>query len=217
MRKLAQFLLLSCFLVIPASAQRGGRGGSHGGAGGGFHGGAGGGFRGGAGGGFRGGAGGGFRGGGFNGGRGWHGGGFVGPGFRGRGGFRGYGFPYWSFYGGGWGYPYPYYGYAYDPYSAYSYPAYSYPAYSYPPDDYGYAYSEPDAASCPQANGRPLYQVKLTYQSNVWVAQDYWFTAGTLNFITMQGEEKKTPINSIDRALTFQLNRNCGVDFRLPR
>src|SRR5690348_8289733 len=92
MRRLAQFLLVGCFLVIPAVAQRGG---------GGFHGGMGGGFRGGMGGGFHGGMGGGFRGG-----MGGHGGGFISPGFRGRGGFRGgffpgnrfvvgFGFPYW--------------------------------------------------------------------------------------------------------------------------
>jgi hypothetical protein len=187
--------------------------------GGGFRGGAGGGFRGGAGGGFRGGAGGGFRGG-----TGWHGGGFVGPGFRGWGGFRGgyfpgnrfgvgYGFPYWAYYGAGWGYPYPYYGYPYYPYSGYSYPAVN----SYPSDNYGYASGGPEQTSCLQANGKPLYQIKLTYQNDAWLAQDYWYTAGTLNFITLNGEEKKTPISSIDRALTFQLNRDCGLGFRLPR
>ena len=36
MRRLGHFLLVSCFLVIPAVAQRGG-GGFHGGMGGGFH------------------------------------------------------------------------------------------------------------------------------------------------------------------------------------
>jgi len=214
MRRLALFLLISCLLVIPALAQRGG-GGFHGGMGGGFHGGMGGGFRGGMGGGFRGGMGG-------------YGGRFVGPGFRGgfngfRSGFRGFypgnrfvfgfGFPYWPYYGAGWGYPYPYYGYPYYPYSAYSYPY----AYSYPSDDYGYAYSGPDQTSCPQANGKPLYLIKLTYQNNAWVAQDYWYTEGTLNFITLQGEQNKTPISSIDRALTLQLNRDCGVIFQLPR
>jgi hypothetical protein len=193
MRRLAQFLLTGCFLVMPAVAQRGG---------GGFHGGMGGGFRGGMAG---------------------HGGAFIGPGFRGRDGFRGgffpgnrfvvgFGFPYWPYYyGAGWGYPY--YGYSYYPYSAYSYPY----AYSYPSDDYGYAYSGPEQTSCPQANGKPLYLIKLTYQNNAWVAQDYWYTAGTLNFITLQGEQNKTPISSIDRALTLQLNRDCGIGFQLPR
>jgi hypothetical protein len=212
MRRLAQVLLIGCFLVIPAVAQRGGGGG-------GIHGGTGGGFRGGMGGGFRGGMGGGFRGG-----MGGHGGGFVGPGFHGRGGFRGgffpgnrfvvgFGFPYWSYYGAGWDYPYPYYSYPYYPYPAYSYPY----AYSYPSDAYGYAYSGPDQTYCPQANGKPLYLIKLTYQNNAWVAQDYWYTEGTLNFITLQGEQNKTPISSIDRALTFQQNRDCGVVFHLPR
>lgn len=153
--------------------------------------------------------GGGFRGGGF-GGSGFHGGfyprnrAFVG---------WGYGGGYWPYYGAGWGYPYygyPYYGY---PYQAYSYPY----AYSYPSNDSGYAYSGPDQASCPQANGKPLYLIKLTYENNVWVAQDYWYTAGTLNFITLQGEQNKTPIDSMDRALTLQLNRDCGVAFQLPR
>jgi hypothetical protein len=190
MRRFAQFLLAGCFLVLPAIAQRGG---------GGFHGGMGG-FR---------------------------GGGFVHPGFRGgfvNGGFRGFrggffpgnrfvvgfGSPYWPYYGAGWGYPY-YYGY--------SYPPYSYPyVYPYPDHDYGYAYSGPDQTSCPQANGKPIYQIKLTYQNDVWLAQDYWYTAGTLNFISLQGELNKTPISSIDRARTLQLNSfNCGVNFQLPR
>jgi hypothetical protein len=186
-----------------AVAQRGGS--FHGGmGGGGFHGGMGG-----------------FHGGGFHGGfvgPGFHSG-FVNGGFRGfRGGFFpgnrfvfGFGFPgYWPYYGAAWGYPY--YPYPYYPYAAYPYPyAYSYPY------DYGYAYSGPDQTACPQANGIPLYQIKLTYQNNVWLAQDYWYTEGTLNFITLQREQKKTPVSSIDRALTLQLNRDCGVNFQLPR
>jgi len=188
MRRFVQFLLVGCFLVIPAVAQRGG---------GGFHGGIGG-FR---------------------------GGGFVRPGFHGgfngfRGGYRGgfypgnrfvfgFGFPYWPYYGAGWGYPYPYYGYPY-------YPDPNPTPYAYPSYNYGYVYSRPDQTSCPRSNGEPLYLIKLTYQNNVWVAEDYWYTEGTLNFITLQGEQNKTPIDSIDRALTIQLNRDCGVVFQLP-
>jgi hypothetical protein len=199
MTRFAQLILVAGLLVASAAAQRGG-----------------GGFRGGMGGGFRGGTAG-------------HGGGFVGPGFHGgfngfqgrfRGGYFpgnrwGFGVPYWPYYGARWGYPYAYYGYPYYPYPAYSYP-YAY-AYSYPSDAYRYAQSAPDQTSCPLANGRPLYLIKLTYQSNIWLAQDYWYTEGTLNFITLQGEQNKTPADSIDRALTFQLNRDCGVIFQLPR
>jgi hypothetical protein len=216
MRRFAQFLLVACFLALSAVAQRGG-GGFHGGMGR-FHGGMGG-FRG--GGAFRGGMGG------FHGGMGGiHHGGFVGPGFRGgfNGGFRGFrggfhpgnrfvfGFPgYWPYYGAGWGYPYYDYSYYY-PYSTYPY---SY-TYSYP-SHYAYVYSAPAQTSCPQANGTPLFLIKLTYENDVWVARDYWYTAGTLNFITVQGELKKTPISSIDRGLTFQLNRDCGVNFQLAK
>ena len=51
---------------------------------------------------------------------------------------------------------------------------------------------------CPQANGKPLYRVaiapdgqdrrgkaQLTYQNNLSVAHDYWYTEGKLNFVTM--------------------------------
>jgi hypothetical protein len=54
----------------------------------------------------------------------------------------------------------------------------------------------------------------LTYQDNIWLAQQYWYTPGTLNFITPQGEEKKTPIDTIDHGLTDELNRACGVNFQ---
>src|SRR5215831_71223 len=211
MRRFAQFFLVACVLLMPAVAQRGG-GGFHGGMGG-FHGGIGG-FHGGMG-GFHGGMGG-FQGGGFH-------GGFVGPGFRGgfrgfHGGFRpgnrfgfGFGFPgYWPYYGG-WGYPYS--GYSY----YYPYPVYSYPyAYSYPNVE-GYASRGSVQTSCPHVNGRALYQIKLTYQNDVWLAQQYWYTPGTLNFITLQGEEKKTPIDSIDQGLTSELNRDCGVNFQFAK
>jgi hypothetical protein len=65
--------------------------------------------------------------------------------------------------------------------------------------------------SCPQA-----YQIKLTYQNNVWLAQNYWYTPGTLNFMTLQGQENKTPIDTLDRASTIRLNSVCGLNFQLP-
>jgi len=196
MRRFAQFFIISCFLAIPGIAQRGG-GGFHGG-GGGFHGG---------GGGFHGGMGG------------FHGGGYGGPGFRGSG-FRGYrggyypgygvgfgfGFPgYWPYYGSGWGYPYSGYPYYY-PYAGYPYAA--------PDYGYSYAYTGPPQAYCPLANGKPLYQIKLTYDNQVWLSQEYWYTADTLNFITLKGEQNKTPISSIDRAATLRLNGECGLNFQ---
>ncbi len=209
MRRLAQVLLIGFILSLPAVAQRGGGFHGGGGMGGGFHGGGGmgGGFHGGMNGGFRGGMGG--HGGGFR-------GGFVGPGFRG--GFHpgfgprnrfifGFGYSgYWPYYyGPGWGYPYD------------AYPSYPYAGYSYPYNDStGYVESAPSQVYCPQVNGQALVQIKLVYQDNVWVVQNYWYTADTLNFVTPHGEQNKTPISSIDRSVTFELNRACGINFQLP-
>jgi hypothetical protein len=83
--------------------------------------------------------------------------------------------------------------------------------------------------TCPQVNGKPLYriaipdrpdrrgQMQLTYQNNLVVAHDYWYTEGSLNYVTMQEERIKTPINSFNWTLTLQLNRECGVDFQVPQ
>lgn len=206
MRRFAQFLLAGCVLVIPALAQRGG-------------------------GGFRGGMGG------------YHGGGFVGPGFRDgyngfRGEFRGGYFP-----GNPFAFPidrnYPYvYPIPEDKYSNYD-PAYWYPGYDheYSPTSPVVNQSPPKVTeytgpglTCPQANGKALYRIaippdrpdrerkiQLTYQNNIWVANDYWYKEGTVNFVTLLGERKQTPINSINRALTLQLNRECDVNFEFPR
>jgi len=211
LRRSLQLLLLGCLLATMAVAQRGGHGG------GGFHGG-GGGFRGGMGGfgGFRGGMGGfgGFRGG-FS--RGWYG-----PGWYGRGWGWGLGYPYYGYAGypyWDYSYPYTYYSYPYTysyPY-AYSYPTYSYPAYLYAPRaDSSANTSSSLVQTCQQSDGRPLYQIKLTYQDRVWVARDYWYTPGTLNFVTTQSELNKTPIDSIDRGVTSQLNSACGLNFQFP-
>jgi hypothetical protein len=83
---------------------------------------------------------------------------------------------------------------------------------------------------CPHVNGKPLYRIaippdrpdrrgkaQLTYQNNLSVAHDYWYTEGKLNFVTMQDEQISTSISSVDRALTLQLNRACGVNFQFPK
>jgi len=84
--------------------------------------------------------------------------------------------------------------------------------------------------TCPQVNGKAFYRIaippdrpdrrgkaQLTYQNNLSVAHDYWYTEGKLNFVTMQDEQINTPISSVDRALTLQLNRECGVNFQFPK
>jgi len=83
--------------------------------------------------------------------------------------------------------------------------------------------------TCPRVNGKPLYRIAVppdrpdrrgkmlqTHQENLSVAHNYWYTEGTLNFVTVQEERIEMPINSIDRTLTLQLNRECGVNFQFP-
>lgn len=84
------------------------------------------------------------------------------------------------------------------------------------------AYSGHDQI-CPRVNGKPLYRIAIpadrrgTYQNNLSVAHDYWYTEGKLNFVTIQEERVSTSISSVDRALTLQLNRECGVNFEFPK
>jgi hypothetical protein len=221
-----------------------GGGGFHGGMGGGFRGGMGGGFRGGMGGfrggGFRGGWGGGW-GRGFHGGWGrfnrFHGR-FVGLRYYPWGYWGGWGYPYGGYWGGGgWGYPSASYSdYSYPDYGGYSYPtASSYSGYASPSPVVIYQ-SQPAAASQPviivesapqqampqetsgyaeRRNEEPIYLLAFKGQSNIRAAEAYWIAGSTLHYVTLQHEQKQVPLDTVDRALTLQLNRQRGVDIRL--
>jgi hypothetical protein len=203
-------------------------GGMRGGMGGGMRGGFGGGFRGGFGGGFRGGFGGGFRGG-------------FGGGFN-RGFGFGWGWPAWG-WGIGWGGGYwpDYYGdYGYGDYESASYPT---AGYSYSPspnvtviypatlpaaapvyveqagralreyDEYGQPVG-PSRGSGASA-GSPIYLIALK-DHTIYPAVAYSVEADTLLFVTIWNEQKRAPLNLIDRGLSMQLNRERHVNFQLP-
>ena len=224
----------------------GGGGGFHGGGGmmggGGFHGGGGfggGGFRGGTGfGGFHGGVGiNGFRGYGYGYGRGYYGG---------RYGYYGAYWPYYGYsypWGGiGYGYSpayYDYYSYPYPYVYDYSTPYYSAPYYSAPAtiaypqastvyveranpvthdyDQYGQEV-RPQSGSygSSAASGSPIYLIAFK-DHGIHAALSYWVNAGSLHFVNLQHEEHQAPVDSVDRALTLQLNAERHVQFNLPR
>ena len=230
MRVLPQIALCVCLAATVATAQRGG---GHGGGGGGFHGG-GGGFHGG------GAAVGGFHGGGSVGG--FRGGGGLGySGFRGGFGYRSYG--YGGYYGGFYGYPFwPGwgFGYSYWPgYYDYGYSPYYYP-YSYDPSpNTTVIYPAPDppapsAAYTERANpvvgqydqygqeikssttgSAPIYLLAFTDHS-IRAAAAYWVDGKTLHYVTLEHEPKQAPLDTVDRALSLQLNRERRVPFSLP-
>lgn len=234
MRRILPVLLafaVSCVLLaVPASAQRGG---GHGGGGG--H--AGGGMRGGSFGGGRGFSGSGFRGsGGFR-----SGGGFRG-GFRGVGGFRGrYGYGYGFYgpwlYGGLWdpylwdssdwgdyGYPYPDYGYGY------SAPSYSQPSPNVliisnqqPAPEPAYVVQGPPAPqvwNAPPAEQANKYQDPLFLlamkDGTIRAVLAYWVDGMTVHYVTMDHQQKQTPLSSLDHSLSERLNRERNVTFSLP-
>ena len=226
MKYVAQFLV-ACLLILPAYARSGGGGhgggGGRGGGGGGFHGAGSGGYHGTVSGGVRGGYG----------------------GYRGNVGFRPgyYGYNRYR-YGAGlsyspWLYSYPYYGYGYGYYPDYDY-GYSYPSYDYdnsppvavypqePPPQY---YSQPPApvrseiheyrdtsttSTLRPAGEQPIYLIALKGQDNIQAAITYWLEGNTLEYINLQHQQKHVPLDSVDRALSFQLNHERNMDLRLP-
>ncbi|MBZ5618433.1 MAG: hypothetical protein LAQ69_06805 [Acidobacteriia bacterium] len=232
-------ITLCCLLAGNAMAQRGGMGG--GGARGGFGGGHGG-FSGGFGGGFHGGGFGGFNGGFNRGGFAPFGGAFMGS-FRGfRSGFSG-GFaspffnPYWGGFGFGLGLGYPGYAYPYD--YGYSYPA-SYAAPAYNPSPNVTVVYPSQAQSAPVYTERatpvtreydqygqeirrsgggdasPIYLVAFK-DHVIRAAAAYWVDGKTLHYVTLQHEEKQVALDTVDRELSLQLNRERGLTLNLPQ
>jgi hypothetical protein len=192
-----------------ATAQRGG---GHGGGGGGFHGGG--------------------VVGGFHGGGGW---GYSG--FRGGFGYHSYG--YGGYYGGFFGYPS--FGYSYWPgYYDYGYSPYVYYPYSYDPSPnvtviYPVpAQAAPATASAERANpvvrqydeygqeikpsasgAAPIYLLAFTDHA-IRAAAAYWVDGKTLHYVTLEHEQKQAPLDTVDRDLSLQLNRERRVPFSLP-
>jgi hypothetical protein len=201
--------------------------------------------RGGFGGGFRGGfGGGGFRGGfggGFNRGFGFRGNRFVfnrGFGFRGP--FFGAGFWGWPAWGGGLGWGGGYWPDYYGDYGSVGYPTAGYGYGSSPNVTVVYAPAQPAAAPVyvEQARpvireydeygqavgpsrglgasaGSPIYLIALK-DNTIYPAVAYSVQVDTLLFVTLWNEQKRAPLNLIDRGLSMQLNRERHVNFQLP-
>lgn len=222
---------LCCVLATGVTlAQRGG--GARGG--GGFYGG-------GVGGGMRGG----YRGGGYVGGSRGYGryGGYRYGGYRGyyrgyRGYYRGYYVPYW-----GWGWPYSDFdfnlGYwpGYEPYYADPYPYASDVGYQsspnvtviYPPDqspvyaaiarsvvresDQSAQEVRRDTAS--SSPTPPIYLIAFNDRV-IRPAVAYWVDGRTLHYVTLDHQEMQCSLDTLDRALSLELNRQRRVPFQLP-
>jgi hypothetical protein len=158
---------------------------------------------------------------------------FFGFGF----GFGGFGYPYSYSY---WP-AYPYYGYSYlggYPYTSLGGYPYDY-GYSYAqpgvtvvygPQQPQYVAQAPVERANPvtreydqygqeiqpkPSNASPIYLFAFQDQS-IRAASAYWIDGKTLHYVTLQREEKQAPLESLDRALTLQLNRERRVTINLP-
>ena len=194
---------------------RGGFAGGHvGGSRGGFAGSHFGGFRGGfVGGGFQRGFGGGFR------------GGFVNPGhfrssfvgfnrpfFFGHNAFFGY--PSFGFYAS-YGYPAPYYYYP-DPYYNYSPPAASVVVVDGRGSTWARERDPDDYRDAPRSVSREAYWLIALKDKTIQAVTDYWMEGSTLHFVTRDGSKSSADIGNVDISFTKELNRERGLEFRLP-
>src|ERR1017187_5773460 len=157
-----------------------------------------------------------------------------GGGFNGGGGFRGGGV---NGYGLGYGYSPWYSDYGYN-----SYPDYSYPVYQSSPnvtvvyappapapapstvyverpnpatreyDQYGQQTNRPTSSADSAA---PVYLIAFRDHS-IRAAAAYWAEGGTLHYVTLEHEQKQAPLNTVDRDLSGQLNRERRIAFSLP-
>jgi hypothetical protein len=152
----------------------------------------------------------------------------------------------WGGYGFGWGignygcpYSYPCSSYVTYPYVGGYWPGYS----DVLPIQYGSGYSQPavtvvyppqqvqverarpvtreydefgrEVQGTPSPNASPIYLFALA-DHTIQAASSYRVEGGTLHFVTLQNEQKQVAIDSLDRELTMQLNRERGVAVRLP-
>jgi len=173
---------------------------------------------------------------GFFNGRGFYGGYGYGRGFYGSSlyypyfGF-GLGYGYWPDYYDPYYYgPYGYGGYAGGGYASYQtspnvtviYPQQTAEAAPPPPperarpvtreyDQYGQEVRPGGAAG----GGSPVYLVAFN-DHVIRAAAAYWVDGKTLHYVTLQHEEKQAPLDTVDRSLSLQLNRERQVPFQLP-
>jgi hypothetical protein len=150
---------------------------------------------------------------------------------------------YWPYYSYPY-YSYPYYsGFDYLDSGFNSYPytsGYSYPASTsapaatviYPPqssqtvyvdranpvlreyDEYGQELRSRGANGT--ANASPVYLIAFK-DGVIRAASSYSIAGSNLKYLTLEHEERQVPLDSIDRDLTLQLNRERHVAFSLPR
>jgi hypothetical protein len=84
-------------------------------------------------------------------------------------------------------------------------------------DEYGQEVPPTPAFASPAANAQaPIYLIAFNGSSVIYAAVAYWVDGSTLHYVTLEHQERQAPLSTINRALSFQLNRERRVQFQLP-
>ena len=70
-------------------------------------------------------------------------------------------------------------------------------------------------SSPPPAAATTIYLLAFT-DHVIRAAEAYWVDGKTLHYITLEHEQKQAPLDTVDRDLSLQLNRERHVAFSLP-
>jgi hypothetical protein len=79
-------------------------------------------------------------------------------------------------------------------------------------DQYG---QETTGGASAVSNGPPIYLIAMK-DHVIRAAAAYWVEGANLHYVTLQHEGKQVPLDSVDRPLSIQLNRERRVQFVLP-
>jgi hypothetical protein len=83
-------------------------------------------------------------------------------------------------------------------------------------DEYGQPAAVPPAPASASAPGRsPIYLIAFKDHA-IQAAESYFVGGNALHYVTLEHAEKQAPLDSVDRALSGQLNRERHVAFTLP-
>jgi hypothetical protein len=63
--------------------------------------------------------------------------------------------------------------------------------------------------------GSPVYLIAFN-DHIIRAAVSYFVDGRTLHYVTLEREERQVPLDTVDRALSLQLNRERQVPFQLP-
>jgi hypothetical protein len=69
-------------------------------------------------------------------------------------------------------------------------------------------------AATPAGDASPIYLIAFK-DGVIRAAAAYWVAGDTLHYVTLEHEEKQTPLGGVDRDFSLQLNRERRVPFRL--